>query len=722
MNRSDPTSFDIGVLTSAELEEEVTVEDVAQLQQIDLTAQSPAVGEPTTAPSAEAGAAPQPAAAPASAILPIRIRYRQVSGRYRSGGGGFQLELRVDVDGRRPTRRVSGDFFQVSGGTVTYFGSFVVNSPTVVVTSTAVVLDGLGTFTWTAAAPRVRLTVQRRPITVPPGLAQVQYLTLSGQAGAQYLCQFVSRFFRTVRLEQDCVSDAGALFDKYNTGSLPSGGSARDLSVVSAFTEAGIEIQPTTGTNVIPNTEAGASWDDSELHASMERHFSLWRDLPQWAVWEVACLRYVDSNVLGIMFDQQGRQRQGCAVFQERIGGNAPDKLRYQLYTYVHELGHCFNMLHSWQKSLAIPPGADRPNAVSYMNYPQLYPGGSTAFWSAFPFQFDDGELVHLRHAFRNNIIMGGNNFRFGSGLDDSAFQEPVEDNSGLRLTLSMSRRSLAFGEPVLVNLRLTTTDERGRISHPYLHPDTGLVQIGICKPDGTVVAYRPLIAHCVTGQETRVDASNPFTEDAIYCGFGKDGFYFDRTGWYQLRAVYTALDGSKVYSNILNLRVRHPSTVTDEEAAELMFGQDQGTLLYLKGSDSETLKRGNDAFELLIQKHPKHVLADYARWIKGTNAARRFKIIGLEKVDVRAENPQDAVQLLTPVLVSGERAGTALAAAATGGVMERPPVEPTAIDPILVESVAAVLANAQRTIGDTSGAAQTEKRIRRKVRAPKAA
>src|SRR4051794_12340719 len=36
---------------------------------------------------------------------------RPVSGRYRSSGIGFQLDLRVDVDGPRTMRRVSGDYF-----------------------------------------------------------------------------------------------------------------------------------------------------------------------------------------------------------------------------------------------------------------------------------------------------------------------------------------------------------------------------------------------------------------------------------------------------------------------------------------------------------------------------------------------------------------------------------------------------------------------------------
>ena len=44
------------------------------------------------------------------------------------------FELRVDPDGRRPTRRMSGDFYMQSGATLNYFGSFIVHSPTISVT------------------------------------------------------------------------------------------------------------------------------------------------------------------------------------------------------------------------------------------------------------------------------------------------------------------------------------------------------------------------------------------------------------------------------------------------------------------------------------------------------------------------------------------------------------------------------------------------------------
>jgi hypothetical protein len=588
--------------------------------------------------------------------------------------------------------RISGDFFLASGSTTSYFGSFVVSAPVITTTPTTVTIKGLGTYTWSAAAPVVQVTIARRNIFQPAAPATVQFYTTAGSPGASYICAFQSAYFRSVRIETDRVSDVTTpVFSSYNTGSLPSGGAARNLSVVSAYAEAGIEMTPTSGGDVINIGEAGsgAAWSNAELHASMVRHFSLWQDLPQWCVWQVACqLHDLGTGLYGIMFDQQGKQRQGCAIFHAGIGGTTADKLRLQLYTYVHELGHCFNLLHSWQKSYATPPGTNRPAALSWMNYPWYYPGGPGAFWSAFPFQFDDPEIVHLRHAFRNNIIMGGNDFAIGASLERTEdLATPVRDDSGLQLEIAASSK-LAFGEPVVLRLRLSVTDTRGKTVHPHLHPNFGLVQVAIRKPSGQIVAYDPFIDQCIIPQQERLTAAEAF-EDSAYIGFGRDGHYFDQPGRYHLRAVYAALDGSQVVSNILPVWVSYPVTEADEKVAELFLGDEQGALLTLLGSDSEALKQGNEAFDEVLAKHAKHRLATYARLVKGVNASRQFKTINDDKqsrLTVRPPRTKESIQHLSAALGTG------------------------VLDQISADMASAYLASSHANLGDTTAAAEVRK------------
>jgi hypothetical protein len=662
--------------------------------------------DPTSMSEQETGSE-QLAAAGEQRISPIPPPFplpkRRVSGRYRSTGIGFQLELRVDVDGSQPMNRLSGDFFQTSGATTAYFGSFIVNSPTVTWTASMVTIEGLGEYTWSAGAPRVKVTIPRNSIFFPPAAATVQFFTTSGSPGATYTCPFVSSYFRAVQWEQDSV--AGAVpFVSYNTGSLPQppNSPARELTIPKAYAEAGIEM-PTAGvSNVVNTSEAGtdAKWDDSELHAAMVNNFSLFADVPQWMVYLIVASSHVGAY-RGIMFDYSGAfQRQGCAVFYDAIKGTDAANQRAQLRTYVHELGHCFNLLHSWDKSFANPPAPLGPNGglgdLSWMNYPWRYQppppelGGEAAYWANFPFGFTNNEIIHLRHAFYRNITLGGNAFGTGAAeVDPELFADRTEDNSGLKLELR-SKDMLAFSEPAVVEIKLSTTDLRGKRVHSYLHPDTGMVQIVIRKPSGSTTLYRPLIEHCVDEASTvMLNSARPSIYDSAYVGYGKDGFYFDQPGGYQLRAIYMAPDGSQVVSPTLNLRVRAPYTAADEEVADLFMGDEQGQLLYLLGSDSEALKRGNEAFDRVLEEYPDHPLTVYARLVKGINAERDFKQLTEDKVvNVRQADPEESVNLLSSVVDDS--------------------VDEKGVDNITLNMTMRRLAHAQKKADDLEGAVAT--------------
>lgn len=684
MDINDPTLQELDGLNA--VERDWSVEDTAAMQAFDTMEEGVDNGEK---------AAEQPGGLdvpriPIPPVLPI-LPKRNVSGRYRSGGLGFQLELRVDVDGTGPMMRLSGDFYMVNAATITYFGSFVVNAVTLSVTASLVTIEGIGSYTYGTAFPKIRVTIPRVLIIQPLAPATVRFFSLTNVPGAVYVCSYQSVYFRTVVWEQDREQGVTP-FVSYNTGSLPSGGPARTLTVPSAYAEAGIQFLVSGGTDIVPTAETGTNlkWNNSELHAAMVRHFSLWQDIPQWKVWLIAAYAHeMGSGLYGIMFDQQGRQRQGCATFHQGIGGTSADKLRLQLYCYVHELGHCFNLFHSWQKSYMTPPMPNRPSALSWMNYPWNYPGGATAFWNAFAFRFDNLEIIHLRHALRNNIIIGGNPFGTGAALENAEnFTDPIEENSGLKLELE-APKNFGLGEPVVVEIKLRTTDMRGKRVHANLHPNLGFVTLGIQKPGGQVVVYEPLLEHCMIPEMVKLDADRPSIYESAYIGYGKDGFYFDQGGFYRLRAIYNAPDGSQVFSNTLKIRVRNPLNSDDEEVADLFFGEEQGSLLYLLGSDSEFLKKGNDAFDLVLDKYGKHPMAVYARLVKGMNAGRAFKDITEDKrITVRKPQLEDSIKLLSAVSTSSE--------AGKG------------VDNITLNMTMRSLAKAQKMKGDDEGAKKT--------------
>lgn len=659
---ADPTAGDsIGGLELAGEQEHLSTNGHAELAQPD---EMLAVSEAAVEEQAERHLQPAGTLRPGRAPLgPILALKRPVKGRYRGTLGGYQAELRVDVDGPRPMMRVSGDFFSVSGGTTTYYGSFVVDAVTVTRTATQVVVQGQGRFTFAAGNTMVRVTCPRSAMLKPQGAATLEFLTPQGQSAVTYQLPFESQHFRTVQLETDSV--AGTVpFVSYDTATLAGPDPDRVLTVPKAYQEAGIDIQVAGTPNVIPGGTAGATWSDSELHAAMVSHFSLYADRPQWKVWMFVATGYDDSSVRGIMFDASGaRQRQGAAVFWDAIGGADAASQRAALRTYVHELGHAFNLLHSWQKHLAVPPQPLGLNGgrgeLSWMNYVQGYdpgggqPSGTAAYWAAFPFQFVDAELVHLRHGFRNDVIPGGSNFGAGAAeVDPQLFAERVADQSGLALELR-SKGVFGYGEPVVVELKLAATDTRGTAAHTRLHPKDDMVSIAVRQPSGRCVRFRPLMRHCVDDDHRVVlSPETGAIYDSAYIGFGADGFLFEQPGAYELRAEYVAGDGSRIVSDVARLRVRHPVTAGDQHAGELLMGEDQGQLLAVLGSDSSMLAGGNAAFEELLERYPDHELATYARMARGMNLLRDFKQLPADKsgVDVRAAQPEEGAKCLAAV------------------------------------------------------------------------
>ncbi|NUP83080.1 MAG: hypothetical protein HOV96_36665 [Nonomuraea sp.] len=566
-----------------------------------------------------------------------------ISGLYEGQDGDSRLALRVDVDGPRPTGRVSGDLFAVAGSTTSYAGSFIVNSPAVRAEGDEARVEGRGAFTFDTAVKDVVVT-----ITDGSGTATL--------AGRTFPLSFASPFFRSVLLEQDSVTGT-VPFVSYGTGSLPAptGTPARTLSVPAAYAEAGVELT-LAPPGVIPVDGSGAdlAWDDAELHHAMTQQFGQFGDAPAWRVWLLVASRHV-GGYRGIMFDyNDAHQRQGSAVFYEEIKGESPRAQRAQLRTYMHELGHAFNLLHSWQKDLAVPPQPLGPEGgfgdLSWMNYVQNYrPGGEDGYWAAFPFQFTDAELIHLRHGFYRDVAMGAN--AFGTGAAEIApFEQPVEDRSGLRLELR-AKESFELGEPVVVELKLSRTGEP-RTTHGHLHPDTEFTQVSITQPSGRTVLYRPMMRHCVDASpQIRLDDGNPAMYRSAYVGHGRDGHYFQQPGEYQVRAQYIAADGSRIVSPPCLVRVRLPVTRDDHAVAELMLGEEQGKLFSLLGSDSPTLSSGNQALDEVLDRYGTHPLAVYARLVKGLNAERGFKALTSgRRLRVRPPDPKQGIEQLAQV------------------------------------------------------------------------
>lgn len=587
-----------------------------------------------------------------------------VSGSYLGTLSGWRVELRVDVDRPGMLNMASFDFFQI-GTSTTFWGSFRMNNPSINYTATQAAIEGDLTGTRSMWANRARIVISRNLLS-QPAAAAVLTLLQNNTIGTSYTCSFQSRYFRSVLLETD-VESGTTLFASYNTGTFPNPGPTRTLQVVSAFQEAGIDMVMTGSKNTINISEAGADnkWTETEMHASMVRHFSVFRNLPQWAVWCFAARRATSSTLLGIMFDYLNSNkphRQGCAVFQDTLATyhTGSDYTRNQLYTYVHELGHAFNLLHSWDKS--------RPDSLSWMNYPWKYDqrNGSGRFWANFTFAFDRDELIHLRHGYYNHIVMGGNDWAVGAGLEaphshaEDLALDITEDNTGLKLEIEPVKSAFVLGEPVVVEIKLRTRDKEGRVVNAHIHPRFEQVRVGIMKPDGRVINYEPVGHNCVAEKVEKLDESKDTVYASAYIGYGKHGFYFDTPGIYKLKAAYRTQDGSLVQSAEVKVRVKPPLNAAEDAIADAYFHDDVGMLFYLLGSDSPSLQNGNNLLKKVAAKYAKNPLSIYADFILGSNEAMTFKTVDPQTngIIVRKRNVEGASVRLEKVFAesSGDK------------------------------------------------------------------
>ena len=127
------------------------------------------------------------------------------------------------------------------------------------------------------------------------------------------------------------------------------------------------------------------------MHDAMQIYWSHFANVPQWRLWVLfASLHDRGASLGGIMFDDIGpNHRQGTSLFNDSFIKNAPNGdpnpaawvQRMKFWTACHEMGHAFNLAHSWQKALGTPwiPLANENEARSFMNYPYNVAGGQAA-------------------------------------------------------------------------------------------------------------------------------------------------------------------------------------------------------------------------------------------------------------------------------------------------------------------------------------------------------
>lgn len=592
---------------------------------------------------------------------------KQLSGTYRGLGSDVELILRLDIDGPSPLNMLSGELNQsVRLREFNYFNlrehSFIGDDITRTEEGNRLILTTPIRF---FRLPELTGTID---VEIQPTSA-VARLKLTGygyhKQPLTFALEKTSDYFRTVRLEIDLEQGTPfpGPFKPWDVvpENRPAGMPEEPITIQGAFHRAGIDIIVHPVHSVVPPPGVDLRWSIAELHAAMMNFFALISNDPTWNVWLLVGERFVSPGVSGIMFDQTNPlPRQGAAVFYSRFR-NLPDGVRERNFvrTAVHELGHALNLLHSFQKGVFSEFGfgdnpfmTPRSDALSFMNYDWRYPyghnmpfgwDGTEDYWARFRFEFDELELMHIRHHDRLEVIFGGEAFGIHGHSRVPALepQEITQTNqrSPLKLELRGKRvkdhdvRAFELMEPIHLELKLECKGHAEVEVINQLDPMEGVVAIYIQKPTGEVVKFRPLMTACADSPQREIlKPGLPLYKD-LHVTFGKDGFYFQEPGIYAIRAVYLGGERLTTYSNVVAIRVGAPKTTEQELLASDFFDPMKGQLLAVGPSASYQFTSEINFFRELAERLPQtavgRALAAYLGMVDGV----AFKDVVHERV-----------------------------------------------------------------------------------------
>ncbi|WP_136658382.1 hypothetical protein [Nitratireductor sp. XY-223] len=583
----------------------------------------------------------------------LKLRRSQVAGSYEGTREDSRLILRADVGSDDSMGIISGDLYFADGaGEFEFHHSFQ---------TTGLVLEEPDGGTQLLRGP-VKVhrqdthDIARIDLRIPEDgelVATYTFYRLTN-FGRQTVVTLLfpltktSSFFRRVELEIDQVKGVplpGA-FDPSQHPDTPPDLPSRPLTLDGAYRQAGIELAVTLGGEDVAVEAAGedALWTDEELHAAMVDNFAAHADVAQWRLYLLLATKYVEPGVLGIMFDSgDDFPRQGAAVFAEHPSiANAPEleREREYLFTIVHELGHAFNFLHSFQKGIFETHGMmPRPGSLSWMNYPDLFPfgyaypdnwDGSGPFWTQFRYDFDRHEISHLRHNDALEVIMGGRSFGFAGHLEERAFErEAAAHDISFKLWLP---QSVEFMEQVEGDVRVRNDSTAPVEIAPSLRPSGGALEILIRRPgDRFPKVYRHFADSCMP-MARRVLAPGEAVYQELNLSFGRRHWYVDEPGTYEVQAIYNSPDGRRLRSEVRKMRVLRPDESSDKLAADF-FGVETGTYLGVEGSRAQRLTGAADLLETVRERIPKSALAHQIERVNALRNTRVFKCVSAGKV-----------------------------------------------------------------------------------------
>jgi hypothetical protein len=558
-------------------------------------------------------------------------------------------ELRVDVDGRYPQMTVSGTIRHGIAVRIDWIAS-VARVGTNVYSGDIWYKDGS-----TAFLPQTNVAIN----VVRSWFSNQRQVTATFTGGGATkrvrVYRWKSWYFHPVELEFDCVENATAttVINTCDHPNRPAGLTCENLSAQTVYRRAGFDVRTSPGGNVVPITGAGpnATWSDAEMHDAMQTFWSNWADSAQWSLWTFFARQHdMGPGLGGIMFDDIGpNHRQGTAIFNDSFISNAPTGdqnpnawiRRMRFWTAIHEMGHAFNLAHSWQKALGTPwiPLMNDPEARSFMNYPFRVSGGQSQFFSDFEYSFTDQELLFMRHAPARFVQMGNADW-----FDHHGFEQARRSPESPFVLEARVHRDVTdyhqFLEPVSVELKLKNISGEPQIIARNILAETDQMVVILKKQGKPARRWAPYANRCYEQAKLALQPGEA-VYGSVLVSSGLNGWDLAEPGIYSVQ-VSLQMGDEDIVSNPLRIQIAPPEDRQEELLAQDYFSDEVGRILAFDGS--QYFERANDVLREVAAKLPDRNVALSARLAVAIPRAHAYKTLNLDKDSMKRRAEDKAI------------------------------------------------------------------------------
>jgi hypothetical protein len=527
----------------------------------------------------------------------------------------FGEELRLDVDGRYPQMAASGTI-PISKVQRLHWIARVTKAGAHTYTGRIWYKDtGSTSFPYTT----VTIVVMAGPI----GWLKIAKATFSatGLPPRVMVYHYKSAYFHKVEFEFDAETNItpGLSIQTHAHPNRPATLPSETLSIQTVFQRSGFKVSTSPNPSSIA-APLGTTWSDMEMHDAMVAFWSRFQATAQWAMWVLFARQHeMGTGLGGIMFDDIGpNHRQGTALFYDSFISTAPAGdpspaawvSRMHFWTAIHEMGHAFNLAHSWQKALGTPwiPLANEPEARSFMNYPYNVAGGQTAFFADFAFRFSNPELLFMRHAPAKFVRMGDANW-FDNHAFEQAALHPMPPLS-LEVRFNRSRPAYEFLEPVVAELKLKNISSTPQVVDENILKTLDGITIALKRDGSPARQYVPYARYCMKAIP-KVLGPGQAIYGSVFLTAGLNGIDVAEPGRYVIQAALHQPDGD-ILSAPATLRIAPPRDFDEEVMAQDVFTDAVGRVMAFDGSN--VLKGANDTLREVVAKLGDRRVSRHAR------------------------------------------------------------------------------------------------------------